>query len=38
MAKRLRAVLQRPDGSILLLEDGKDNPSAKLLQLAPKPR
>jgi aldose sugar dehydrogenase len=38
MAKRIRAVLQRPDGSILLLEDGKDNASAKLLHLAPKLR
>ena len=38
MAERIRAVLQRPDGSILLLEDGKDNRSAKLLQLTPKPR
>ncbi len=38
MVNPIRAIAQRDDGSIWLLEDGKGNPSAKLLRLSPAAR
>ncbi len=38
MVNRIRAIAQATDGSIWLLEDGRNNPSAKLLRLSPAAR
>ena len=38
MVNPIRAIAQLDDGSIWLLEDGKGNPSAKLLRLSPAAR